>query len=85
MMVMPSLTRSSASASPIRTFSSSDSTTQGPAMRNGPPPFSAPKRCDMSVGQPCQLARPRTVAMELAVTERRADESRKQGMRAHGP
>src|SRR5689334_6047755 len=35
MTPMPSFTASSASASPTRTLRSSDSTTHGPAMRNG--------------------------------------------------
>src|SRR5258705_10314140 len=83
MMVMPSRTRSSASASPMRTLSSSDSTTQGPAMRNGP--FSAPNRLAMSVRQLGQGARAFRARMQLVVVERRADESGKQRMRTHRP
>src|SRR6266849_3471565 len=83
MTPMPSLTASSASASPTRTLSSSDSTTQGPAMRNGL--LSAANRWAMSVGQLCQragLLRPR---MEFAMAQRGADETRKQRVRAHRP
>src|SRR2546430_16263431 len=42
MTCMPSLVPSSASASPIRRFKSSASTTQGPAIRNGVAPKCRP-------------------------------------------
>src|SRR4051812_10242616 len=83
MTLIPSLTRSSASASPMRTLRLSDSTTQGPAMRNGPP--SDPKRWAMSVGQLRQRARALGARMELVMVERGADESREQRMGAHRP
>src|SRR2546422_11112496 len=83
MTLIPSLTPSSANASPIRTLRSSDSTTQGPAMRNGP--LSAPKRCAMSVGELGQRPRRLGARMLLVMIQRRADETRKQRMRAHRP
>src|SRR5882672_8524581 len=83
MTLIPSLTPSSANASPIRTLSSSDSTTQGPAMRNGP--FSAPKRGAMSVGEFRQLARWLGARVLLVMMQRRTYETRKQRMRAHRP
>src|SRR6267378_2719173 len=83
MTPIPSLTASSASASPMRTLRSSDSTTHGPAMRNGL--FSAANRSAMSVGEPRQLPRRRGVRMLLAVVERGAHESGEQRVRAHGP
>src|SRR6266545_4066961 len=83
MTPIPSLTPSSANASPIRTLRSSVSTTQGPAMRNGP--FSAPKRGGMSVGQFRQLARRLGARLLLVVMQRRADETGKQRMGAHRP
>src|SRR5437762_2176759 len=52
----PSFTPSSATASPIRRFRSSDSTTQGPAMRNGAAP--AAKCCATSVASAGELRRP---------------------------
>src|SRR5690242_8484306 len=81
----PSLAPSSARASPTRRFRSSDSTTHGPAMRNGEDP-----KCDVtSVVSPDErgpsLRRgDRSVprAPELA---RRADESREQRVRTRGP
>src|SRR5437870_12427023 len=75
MTPMPSLTASSASASPTRTLSSSDSTTQGPAMRNGL--LSAANRWAM------ELARRFGAYVQLLVIERRAHESGEQPMRAH--
>src|SRR5579859_3021570 len=83
MTLIPSLTASSASASPTRTLRSSDSTTQGPAMRNGLE--SAAKRCAMSVRQLGQLPRRFGARAELVVIDRRADESREQRMRTHRP
>src|SRR5206468_8472084 len=86
MTPMPSLTASSASASPTRTLSSSDSTTQGPAMRNGLP--SAANRWAMELarrfGAYVQLLTRRFGAyVQLLVIERRAHESGEQRMRAH--
>src|SRR3989442_13967940 len=52
----PSFAPSSASASAIRRFKSSDSTTHGPAMRNGGPP--PPKCCAMSVAAAGEVGRP---------------------------
>src|SRR6266516_5628224 len=80
MTAMPSLTASSANASPIRTFRSSDSTTHGPAMRNGL--LSAANRWGISVRELGQLGLGRRVL--LAVAERGADEAREQRMRTHG-
>src|SRR2546427_11023724 len=83
MTPMPSLTASSANASPMRTFRSSDSTTHGPAMRNGL--LSAANRWDISVGELGQLARRLGARLELAAAERRTDEAREQRGRAHRP
>src|ERR1043166_620837 len=83
MMEMPSLTASSASASPTLTLRSSDSTTHGPAMRNGL--LSEPNRVAMSVRQLGQLARRFGARVQLGVVDRGADESGEQRMRAHGP
>src|ERR1041385_8721660 len=83
MMEMPSLTASSASASPTRTLRSSDSTTHGPAMRNGL--LSEPNRVAMSVRQLGQLARRFGARVQFGVVDRGADESGEQRMRAHGP
>src|SRR5256712_3066603 len=83
MTPMPSLTASSANASPMRTFRSSDSTTHGPAMRNGLLP--AANRWDISVGELGQLARRLGARLELAAAERRTDEAREQRVRAHRP
>src|ERR1051326_2464695 len=74
MMEMPSLTASSASASPTRTLRSSDSTTHGPAMRNGL--LSEPNRVAMSVRQLGQLARRFGARVQLGVVDRRAEHSR---------
>src|SRR6266516_474875 len=73
MTPMPSLTASSASASPTRRLRSSDSTTHGPAMRNGL--LSAANRWDMSVGQFGQRARRRVARAQRAVIARRADKA----------
>src|SRR5712664_1818495 len=83
MTPIPSLTASSANASPIRTFRSSDSTTHGPAMRNGL--LSAANRWDISVGELGQLARGLGARLELATGERCADKAREQRVRAHRP
>src|SRR6185312_17522291 len=83
MTPMPSLTESSASASPMRTLRSSDSTTHGPAMRNGV--LSVPKRGAMSVGQLGQRARHVRARMEFVVVDRGAHKPREQRMRAHRP
>src|SRR5260221_4490119 len=87
MTPMPSFAPNSASASPTRTLRSSDSTTQGPAMRNGaapPPNFGA-----MSVGQLGELGRRArgraALATALLVLERRAHEPREQRVGAHRP
>src|SRR5256885_4167141 len=56
MTCIPSFAPSSARASPTRRFRSSDSTTHGPAMRNGDAP--PPKCCAMSVAAAGQLRRP---------------------------
>src|SRR6267154_6846700 len=84
MTVMPSLTASSASASPTRTLRSSDSTTHGPAMRNGL--LSAANRWAMSVGQLGQRAR-RGVArtQRRAVIACRADKAGEQRVWTHRP
>src|SRR2546422_22175 len=83
MTPMPSLTASSANASPMRTFRSSDSTTHGPAMRNGL--LSAANRWDISVCELGQLSRRLGARLELATVERRTDEAREQRVWAHGP
>src|SRR5881397_3172895 len=56
MTCSPTFSARSASASPTRRFRSSDSTTQGPAMRKGEAP--APKCCAMSVAAADELRRP---------------------------
>src|SRR5256885_4800276 len=93
MTPIPSLTASSASASPTRTLSSSDSTTHGPAMRNGllsaanlgaPPAPPVPAR-PMSVRQLGQLARRRGACLELPVIDRGAYEPGEQRMGTHRP
>src|SRR6266404_5296308 len=79
MTCSPSLTARSASASPTRRFRSSDSTTHGPAMRNGEAP---PPKCDaISVVTAGELRRRRPLRMGraqtfpgLAVVPRRAHE-----------
>src|SRR5574341_313961 len=83
MTPMPSLTASSASASPIRTLRSSDSTTHGPAMRNGL--FSAPNRCAISVGESRQLPRRCRARLLVAVRECGANEPGEQRVWTHGP
>src|SRR5882762_10739469 len=56
MTCIPTLAPSSARASPTRRFRSSDSTTHGPAMRNGDAPPA--KCCAMSVAAAGELRRP---------------------------
>src|SRR5256714_11367391 len=90
MTAIPNFTASSANASPTRTLTSSDSTTQGPAMRKGPVPLPNENRCVISVGAAGELggARPRRLVrvwMLLPVIDRRADKSREQRMRPHRP
>src|SRR6185503_5757122 len=87
MTTMPSFAASAASAEPTRTLRSSDSTTQGPAMRNGaapPPNFGA-----MSVGQLGELGGRAgggtAPLLPFPVLQRGAHEPREQGMRAHRP
>src|SRR5919201_393256 len=84
MTLMPTLTPSSASASPTRTFRSSVSTTQGPAMRNGLCSLPPPNLGAISVGQFCQLPRWLSARMQLLVIERGTYEAREQRMRPHG-
>src|SRR5216683_389536 len=83
MTAMPSLRASSASASPTLTLRSSDSTTQGPAMRNGL--LSAANRGGISVGELRELAGDCIVWTQLPMVERGPYESREQRMRAHRP
>src|SRR5881409_2701927 len=80
---MPSFPPSSASASPTRRFKSSDSTTHGPAMRNGDAP--PPKCCAMSVAVAGELRRPLRTgggrrAPRAGVLPRRAHEPGEQGV-----
>src|SRR5216117_3148294 len=56
MTCSPTFAARSASFSPTRRFRSSDSTTQGPAIRKGEPP--PPKCCGMSVAAAGELRRP---------------------------
>src|SRR6267378_5150223 len=86
MTLIPSFAPSSARASPTRTLRSSDSTTQGPAMRNGAAPPA--NRGAMSVGQLRQLGgcSARGIGharVTFLVFERRAHEAREQRMGAH--
>src|SRR6058998_560570 len=91
MTCMPSFPPSSAKASPTRRFRSSDSTTHGPAMRNGD--SDPPKCCAMSVGTggepggggPCGLG-DRSVSTGPGATllASRAHEAGEQGVRARG-
>src|SRR5207248_11706421 len=81
----PSFTPSSATASPIRRFRSSDSTTQGPAMRNGAAP--AAKCCATSVASAGELRRPLGLggdghAAGAMLLARRAHEPGEQRVRA---
>src|SRR6266542_4189333 len=86
MTCTPSFAPSSASASPTWRFRSSDSTTHGPAMRNGV----APKCCVMSVVSARELGAslgdrcpsPAPGATQLA---RRTDEPGEQRVRPGGP
>src|SRR5438093_696988 len=78
MTCSPTFSARSASASPTRRFRSSDSTTQGPAMRKGEAP--APKCCAMSVAATGELRRP------LRLSEgRRAPGPALLARRAHDP
>src|SRR5881397_243511 len=82
MTCMPSFAPSSASASPTRRFTSSDSTTHGPAMRNGDAP--PPKCCAISVAVAGELRRPLRMgggrrAPRAGVLPRRAHEPGEQG------
>src|SRR5882672_6311674 len=88
MTLMPSFTPGSASASPMRTLRSSDSTTQGPAMRNGAVP--PPNRSAMSVGQLGQLGGGSALGvggarLTFLVLERGPHETGEQGVGAHRP
>src|SRR6267143_7135848 len=83
MTAMPSLRASSASASPTLTLRSSDSTTQGPAIRNGL--LSAANRGGISVGELRELAGDCIVWTQLPMFERGPHESREQRMRSHRP
>src|SRR6202165_4003565 len=87
MTTMPSLTATSASASPTRTLRSAVSTTHGPAMRTGMPP--PPTRGAMSVGELAERAGgPGAAAgagLPLPVIQRGAHEPGEQRGRAHGP
>src|SRR5205823_11529248 len=83
MTCSPTFSARSASASPTRRFRSSDSTTQGPAMRKGEAP--APKCCAMSVAAAGELRRPLRLsegrrAPGPALLARRAHEPCEQGM-----
>src|SRR6266540_2294668 len=83
MTCTPSLAPRSARASPTRRFTSSDSTTHGPAMRNGGAP--APKCCAMSVAVAGELRRPLRLgegrrAPGPALLARRAHETGEQGV-----
>src|SRR3989454_3908654 len=83
MTCSPTFSARSARASPTRRFRSSDSTTQGPAMRNGDAP--APKCCAMSVAAAGELRRPLRLcegcrAPGPAVLARRTDEPGEQGV-----
>src|SRR5881409_2918748 len=84
MTCRPSFSARSASASPTRRFKSSDSTTHGPAMRNGEAP--PPKCCAMSVAAAGELRRPLRLgegrrAPGAALLARRAHEPGEQRMR----
>src|SRR5437868_10630810 len=87
MTATPSFTPSSATASPIRRFRSSDSTTQGPAMRNGAAP--AAKCCATSVASAGELRRPLGLgggggAAGAMLLARRAHEPGEQWVRPRG-
>src|SRR6266508_6265672 len=87
MTCTPSLALSSASASPICKFRSSDSTTHGPAMRKGAD--EASKCCVISVVQAGELRAPlgRGSRRGPAAPQgpRRADEPGEQGVGARRP
>src|SRR6266550_8390519 len=78
MTPMPSLTASSASASPTRTLRSSDSTTHGPAMRNGL--LSVANRRAIRAQRGRIDARPLFPMLQC-----RTDKAREQRVRAHRP
>src|SRR6266700_6806757 len=83
MTCTPSVAPSSARASPTRRFTSSDSTTHGPAMTNGDAPPA--KCCAMSVAAAGELRRPLRLgegcsAPRPGVLARRAHESGEQGV-----
>src|SRR5438876_1734186 len=83
MTCTPTFVPSSARASPTRRFKSSDSTTHGPAMRNGDAPPA--KCCAMSVAAAGELRRPLRLgegrgAPRPGVLARRAHESGEQGV-----
>src|SRR5438094_9551850 len=83
MTCSPTFSARSASASPTRRFRSSDSTTQGPAMRKGEAP--APKCCALSVAATGELRRPLRLsegrrAPGTTLLARRAHEPCEQGM-----
>src|SRR5207244_5670202 len=89
MTCTPSLPARSASASPTRRFKSSDSTTQGPAMRNGEAP---PKWDAMSVAAGGELGRGRSLRRRGArafprpmLLVGRAHEAGEQRVRPRGP
>src|SRR2546430_4070020 len=90
MTAIPNFTASSANASPTRTLTSSDSTTQGPAMRKGPVPLPDENRCVISVGAAgelgcaCPLCFVR-VWMLFPGIDPRAHKSREHRWRAHRP
>src|SRR2546422_8465390 len=87
MTYTPTFAPSSARASPTRRFKSSDSTTHGPAMRNGDAPPA--KCCAMSVAAAGELRRPLRLgegrgAPCPGVLARRAHEFGEQGGRPGG-
>src|SRR5213594_1653814 len=87
MTCSPTFSARSASASPTRRFRTSDSTTQGPAMRKGEAP--APKCCAMSVATAGELRRPLRLSEGCrspgpALLARRAHEPGEQGVRPGG-
>src|SRR5438309_9344926 len=86
---IPSFAPSSATASPIRRFRSSDSTTHGPAMRNGAAPPPAAKCCATSVASAGELRRPLGLgggggAAGAMLLARRAHEPGEQWVRPRG-